>query len=120
MYKHPRLQEVYFQNYSTTYKKSCKQRKMDIENGAVMDDPAYLSDDDAPVDVFHKNSGQTGSYGAKDFELITPKGVSMYRYTRLRENVKKYTVNSVLYKDPYRECSCGFQERYDEILGNYI
>lgn len=117
MYNHTMLQEIYFQNYVETYKKSCKKRKSDILDGALKEDVAYLSDDDVTMDVVLNKYFPDSLNCTKKYEVVTRRGISLYRLSFVNSNVEKYVPNFVLYKNQYDECKCGFFERFFDITG---
>lgn len=115
LYRHPKLQEIYFQDYDRTYKRSCNRRKMDILNGAVKEEISYMSDDDADFEDI------LGKYPKKMESIaLSGNGVAMYRYVKPMDERENYVINSVLYKDQYPECTCGFFARHFEICGKHL
>lgn len=118
IYKHPKLREIYFQNYLTTYQKSCAKRKQDIDNGSPLENPAYVTyDEDPTVNAILKHLTPPTS-NTKKYKLVSKWGLSMFKHTTADEDVDEYVPNSVLYKNQYRHCKCDYFNRYNSIIGN--
>lgn len=119
-WRHRSLQEIYFQDYLSTYQLDRAKRKLEILDGSPMEDDAYLSDDEDSFNPTYENlKARFGCSGLMELDKdnVTNAGIDMYRYTKVATK-DEFVNRSVLYKDQYGECTCGFGQRFWSLPGS--
>lgn len=114
VYKSTTIQELYFQGYSTTYQLERAGRKLEIARGAKPEDCSYISDDDEHLDTSIRRMQK--KYGDIDFtatnmDVVTDNALVMYKYVDADADELERP-RSLLYRDPYRKCTCNFSEKF--------
>lgn len=121
MYKHPGLQEMYFQCYERTYRLEKAKRELEILSGKSKVRPhSYLNEEydinDTNKRFMHKYFGP-GNIVPKSTDNIDES--ITYWYRNCVSKPKDGTIGeSVLYEPQYGPCECNFFERFSNNLLN--
>ncbi|KAI4455013.1 f-box-like [Holotrichia oblita] len=114
-YKHPTLHELYFQSYISTFALDRAKRRLEIARGSPIKPCAYFSDYDEIPDTNRQSMARIFGYHCYRTyrrQNLTSHGLVMFNFVvpNLDED---YELESVLYKPPYGECKCGYEDKRD-------
>ncbi|XP_071053270.1 uncharacterized protein [Onthophagus taurus] len=106
--KMPKIQEIYFQDYLTTYFLEKSARELEVADGSQKLKNSYVCDlDDIALwneDILRSFGGPTSTIEKIPYGHLSESSITLYSSAKpIREN---YTFQSVLYQRPYNECSC--------------
>ncbi|XP_071053300.1 uncharacterized protein [Onthophagus taurus] len=105
----PKVQEIYFQNYLTTYFVEKNARDMEIKNSKSKNFKySYITEnDDIPLwneTALHKFVGSTSTTEKVPYGHLTETSTELYATANpIDEN---YNFHSLLYQRPYEKCTC--------------
>ncbi|XP_022911326.2 uncharacterized protein [Onthophagus taurus] len=106
--KKPKVQEIYFQDYLTTYFVEKDAREVEIADNSQKLKNSYVSDlDDIALwneDILHNFVGSTSTIEKIPYGHLSETSIKEYSSAKPIQGC--YTFQSTLYKRPYDECTC--------------
>ncbi|XP_071052630.1 uncharacterized protein [Onthophagus taurus] len=106
--KKPKIQEIYFQDYLTTYFLERDERELEIAHGCKNLKNSYVSDlDDIALwneDILHSFVGPTATIEKAPYGYLSDSSIHLYSSAKPIQD--SYSFQSILYQRPYNECTC--------------
>nr|XP_022921074.1 uncharacterized protein LOC111429404 isoform X1 [Onthophagus taurus] len=120
--KKPKIREIYFQHYLTTYFPEKHRRELEISSGSRRLKHSYIKDhDDIPLwneNVLRSYFGSNVNTNEMYNHCNSLSDRSTERYTHSNYIEDNYHFESVLYKRPYNECTCEYNSTTGLAVAN--